>query len=111
MSFNPSGGFASVSTTPQVVRTPEIANLSLPDTAEYFYVVPTGTKLVSFRTRTPTDVKVAYAAGETATNYLTIPLGQSYNSLGQGIILDVTTTLTLYVAASRATVLEIELWS
>lgn len=111
MAFSPSGGFSAVSTTPNVVRTPAIDNIALVDTSEHAIALPVGTKTFTFRSRTPAILKVAYASGETTSKYLTFSIGESYNSLGQGLVLDTTTALTIYVAASQPTVLELERWS
>jgi len=86
-----------------LVLTPEITNpvLLLANT-EYSIALPANTLKFKFKPRTVCRIRISYVAGETATNYFTVPLGagfeEEYASLIGG---------TIYVQSTEAnTILE-----
>ena len=88
-------------------KTPTIKNLTLTNKdTEYSYVLPNATKKFTLQCRTDEDIKLAYAKGESGSNYITIPEGasQSEDNL-------CTNVLVLYVqCAADNVVVEISSW-
>jgi hypothetical protein len=107
--FSPSGsasGGGSLSV--EGVATPTIINLemTLADT-EYNVIIPEEAKRFYLRTRQGCLLRVAYASGETASNYVTIQYGAGYSEEG----LSLTGALTLYLRGNKAAVvIEIVYW-
>lgn len=109
--FSSSGGTSPVSSTATnpAVGTPTIYNatIALADT-EQSQALPAGTKYVRIANYGMADLKLAYNATESGTNYLTIVCGADLILPA----LDSTNTYTLYYQAdSPGGRVEIETWA
>jgi hypothetical protein len=94
---------------PQPVSTPLISNVSLATGGtEYSITLLSNVKRYRLKLRDDARLKIAFGAGQTNTNYITIPMGCEYNE--ENITLS--SNLTIYVQASKnSQVLEVLSWS
>lgn len=108
--FTPGGGTTTSSGgTSTTISTPTLANetATLANT-EYSYSLPVGTKFFKLKSRTVSDIKLAYTATESGTNYTSICYGFEYESPP----FEIDTSITIYFQATVAnTVIEIESWA
>jgi hypothetical protein len=92
-----------------VAGVPSISNvpMTLADT-EYSFAIPSGTKKLTFRTRTSGALKFCFTLGNSAITFLSVSPGSSYTLDG----LNTSTSLTLYFQSPKALeTLEILRWS
>lgn len=58
---------------------PNTYNLAMASASnEYSQALPTNTKKIVIRSRGTNDLRLAWVSGETATSYITIPAGSSF---------------------------------
>jgi hypothetical protein len=106
--FAPSGPApqSSVAIVGPSVPTVENVTASLAST-EYQYLLPAGTKRFKIQTRGVTTLQLAFASGESATKYLTVPAGACYEednvSLASGLLL-------FFQCSRDSSVIEILTW-
>lgn len=86
--------------------TPTIANITTPmANVEYNYTYPTNTKKIYIKARGGV-LKIAYASGQTATNYIYVSKGSSYSIDG------VKTSATVYFTSDKVNdTIEIHTWT
>lgn len=88
-------------TTPTIYN----VNATLANT-EYSQALSLNTKAIVVRARDMTTLKIAFVSGDTATNYITVPSGCTYNESNLNF------SGTLYVSSSKAAqVVEILEWA
>lgn len=86
----------------------QIDHVDMPLAAtEYSYTFPTGTKQFEVKTRTAGKLQLCFSAGQTTTEFFTVPSGASLSESG----LKTAAGLTLYFQCSTPNnVLEIKHW-
>jgi hypothetical protein len=105
---NPDGSI-NVNTTTDSAATPTIFNLSVPSAAvEVSQVLPVSTKKIVMKVRdAAAAMQFAFMAGDSGTNYVSVPRGAVYSV--DGIL---TTGLTVYLQTDKAgQVVEIIVWN
>jgi len=108
--FTPAGSSSiSIGSLPITVTTPTLQNVpaALANT-EYSITIPAGTKRFELRSRFYGNLKIAYVATQTSTNYWTLEYSNVYSegdlSLGSPLI--------IYFQTSRSNdVIEVKTWS
>lgn len=87
--------------------TPIVYNVSMATAnTEYSQALPTSTKRFTFQLRAANDCKLAFTAGQSGTNYITIKSGSSYTEE------QLDANITLYFQSAVATQMaEIIVWT
>ena len=93
--------------TPVSATEPTILNITLTANVENSFVLPENTNRFYVKARTFRRLRLAYEAGETATNYITIPFGTNYSE--DGLQLDADRTVYLLSTTNNVDV-EIVYW-
>jgi len=88
--------------------TPTIVNPSFTEDVESSISIPVGTKRIELRARNAkADLQCSWVSGQTNTIYFTVPRGNSW----EHDQLNTKTGLSLYIRASKDTVLEVHYWA
>lgn len=97
----------SIAVTIGGLTTPNIQNITIAvANVEQSYVLPVNTKTYNLKARGNSRIRLAYTAGQSGTNFVTIPPGNEYNVDG------LNSSLTIYFQANNALeVIELESWS
>lgn len=100
-------GSLPVTVTAQILTTPNIANVAANvKNTEYSYTFPVSTKKYRIAARGNAKLKLAFNSGESATNFVTIHPGSSYEERG------LNASITVYFQSSKdSEVIEILSWS
>lgn len=107
--FTPSGsGGVPITTTSAGATSPVVAQVAMASAAtEYSYVLPAGCRQFQLKLQSGATLQVAYVAGQSGTNYLTVP---RYCFYAESDLL-LTGTLTVYFQSPTGSqVLEILTW-
>lgn len=80
----------------------EIHNVAVEAGQEESFVVPDGTVFLEMKTRAGTAFKFAFAEGETASNFVTVPANQSWYTSNKLVF--PTETTFYFLCASNETV-------
>lgn len=81
--------------------TPSITNVTTTATTEEAIALPANTNKFILKSRNKSTIRLAFSATETATNYVTIPPGASYEDD------NLYTSLTIYVWTSKGDTIEL----
>lgn len=105
MAVNPDGSINTVTSGP---GTPTIANVSMAVAGtEYSYAFPANTKKFTIQSRNDGKLKIAFTAGQSATQYISISAGAAYSEESVKLV-----SVTLYFQSSKnADTLEILSWA